>query len=72
MSDFEFTNDLCAYKVFVPTQVELATIEVYPACNDMYVLTGRIVMYNIATEVSITEPNLLHIVLSYTGPFFRR
>jgi hypothetical protein len=38
MSDFEFTDDPCADKVFIPTQVELPTIEVYAACDNVYVL----------------------------------
>ncbi len=72
MSDFEFTDDLCADEVFVPTQVELPTIEIYATCDNVYVLTSRIVMKYIATEMGITEPHPIHIVVSYGYPLVIR
>ncbi len=71
MSDFEFTDDLCADEVFVPTQVELPTIEIYATCDNVYVL-AIVVMKHIATKVSITEPHPLHVIICDNGPLFIR
>ena len=71
MSDFEFTNDPCTYKVFVPTQVEVPTGYVDPAGNDVYML-AIVVMKHIATEMSIIEPHLFHIVVCYPCPLVIR
>jgi hypothetical protein len=38
MSEFEFTDYAGADEVFVPTQVELPTIEIYATCDNVYVL----------------------------------
>ena len=71
MSDFEFTDDLCADEVFVPTQVELPTIEIYATCDNVYVL-AIVVMKHIATEMGITESHSFHIVICDTRPLFIR
>ena len=71
VSDFEFTNDPCTYKVFVPTQVEVPTGYVDSAGDNVYML-AIVVMKHIATEMSITEPHPLHVVVSYGYPLVIR
>lgn len=66
MNDFEFTNDGGADEVFVTAQVEAPTNHVDPACDDMYMLAGRIVMQNIAAEMSITESHVTHVIICKT------
>ncbi|EDM9065194.1 hypothetical protein AHU16_22825 [Salmonella enterica subsp. enterica serovar Give] len=70
MSEFEFTDYAGADEVFVPTQVELPAIEIYATCNNVNVLTSLIIMKNIATEVCITEPHSLHVIVSNSFPLF--
>ncbi|GAR22230.1 hypothetical protein NGUA31_03443 [Salmonella enterica] len=72
MSDFEFTDDPGADEVFVPTQVEFPSIEVYATCDNVDVLTSRIVMKYIATNMSITESHPFHVVVSYGYPLVIR
>ena len=68
MSDFEFTDYAGTYEVLIPAKVELPSIEIYATCNNVYVLTSRIIMKHIATKISITEPDPLHVVVSYVYP----
>ncbi|MNZ93610.1 hypothetical protein D3C78_1126850 [compost metagenome] len=72
MSDFKLTDYAGTYKVLIPAKVELPSIEVYATCDNVYVLTSRIVMKHIATKVSITESHSPHIVICDAGPLFSR
>ena len=72
MSDFEFTDYAGTYEVLILAKVKLPSDYVDSACDDVYVLTSRIVMKHIATEVSIIEPHPLHVVVSYVYPLVIR
>ncbi len=71
MSDFKLTDYAGTYKVLIPAKVEFPTGYVDSAGNNVYML-AFVVMKHIATEVSITEPHPLHVVISYGYPLVIR
>ena len=60
---FKLLDNACTNQVFIFSEIEFACNTVYAAGDNVDVLTDRIVMQHVASEMRFREADALHIVM---------